>query len=67
MQAPEGWEQTYGELGRGLYGEAGDAGTRIHPTRTFLPGQTYEPEARALLAGPDIFTCRCPDAALREL
>jgi hypothetical protein len=46
MQAPGGWEQTYGELGRGLYGEAADAGTRIHPTRTFVPGMTYEPEAR---------------------
>ena len=46
MQAPAGWEQTYGELGRGLYGEAADAGTRIYPTRTFIPGMTYNTEAR---------------------
>ncbi|KAK9822670.1 hypothetical protein WJX81_006879 [Elliptochloris bilobata] len=45
MQPLEGWDQTYGELGQGMYaGDEINTSTRIHPTRTFLPGQTYTPE-----------------------
>ena len=48
MQPQEGSDQTYGELGQGLYaGTEISANMRIHPSRTFLPGQTYIPEVRA--------------------
>lgn len=48
MQPQEGMDQTYGELGQGLYaGTEISANMRIHPSRTFLPGQTYTPEVRA--------------------
>ena len=48
MQPQEGSDQTYGELGQGLYaGSEISANMRIHPSRTFLPGQTYTPEVRA--------------------
>ena len=48
MQPQEGLDQIYGELGQGLYaGTEISANMRIHPSRTFLPGQTYTPEVRA--------------------
>ena len=46
MQAPEGWDQTYGELSRGPFTPEVDTSTRIHPTHTFLPGHVYAPEVR---------------------
>ena len=44
MRAPDGWDQNYGELGRGPYAAETDTNTRLHPTHTFLPGNTYSPE-----------------------
>ena len=58
MQPQEGTDQTYGELGQGLYaGTEIGANIRIHPSRTFLPGQTYTPEVRAAAA-----SCVCSRA-----
>ena len=60
MQPQEGSDQTYGELGQGLYaGSEISANMRIHPSRTFLPGQTYTPEVRAARV-PHVCSLRSP-------